>query len=789
MRKKEVIFILLLLLFTTGVFFYKTIFGGLIPFPGDLLVSEYSPWATHSYLGYTPGTFPSKVQYFDTIRQIYPWKTLSTSFIRDGQFPLWNPYSFSGAPLLANFQSAVFYPVTLIFLIFPQVFAWTISVLLQPLLAAFFTYLFARKIGLGKIGSFFAAIAFGFSLFMTVFLEYNTIGHTILWLPLVLYLVEKILEKPKFLHTVFFVGALSFAFLAGHLQIFAFIFIFVFMYVVLRAPIKRWLIFLPLFMISLGISAMQLLPTLELIGLSARVPQDYAFLIEKLLIQPDQLILFLSPDFFGNPATRNYLLSDSYPGNALYIGAIPVIFVFFAVSVFKKNSFVKFFAVASLVLVFLFVRTPATELFYRLNIPFFSTGSPTNAIFLLSFSLSVLAGFGIEQWLAKNEKIFIKIMLAMGAIFGGLWVFIFFLQTIISTRNFIYSTIIMVIFAAVFWAGLFTKKKKPAALLLIIITIFDLFYFFHKFNPFVPKELVFPQSPIFNWIKENADINRIWTYGGAIEANFTTQYGIFSPDGYDPLYPARYGEFIQSSKDGKIKTTFTNQTRSDAVIASGYGENDLIDNSYRLKILDMLGVKYILDRVESKSSEKTFPADRFSLLYDKEGWKIFENKGAAPRTFLVSDYKIFKNKEEFEFLFFAKDLDVSKTILLEEEPTGISSYLNDLSHLSRVQVLSYSPNDVVIQIESDNDQLLFLSDTYYPGWKAFIEPSAGSGQVETKIYRANYAFRAAVVPAGNHRVVFRYQPASLALGIKITIISVVAAGLFALFINRKKIFV
>lgn len=794
MKGREVGIALIFFIFVAALFFYKIFFQGLVPFPGDLLISEYNPWKTYSYLGYVPGSFPNKAQYFDTIRQLYPWKTLAIDFIKTGQIPLWNPYNFSGSPLLANFQSALFYPLNILHLVFSQITVWSILIILQPLLASFFTYLFARKIGIGKVGSSLASIAFSYSLFMTVFLEYNTIGHALVWLPLSLYLVEKLLEKLSPWRIIVFVLSIVSSFLSGHLQIFGFSFLFIFIYIVYRIVFQEWprrkklmslITFLTLLILSLGISSIQLFPTLELLNFSARVAQSYQFLIEKLLIQPYQAILFLSPDFFGNPVTRNYLIPDTYPGNALYIGLIPFIFSLFTIINLKKNRYLSFFLAISFILLLFLIRTPFTEIFYRLQIPFFSTGSPTNAIFLLSFSLSILSGFGLEKYLTKKHFFYRLILLFLGGLFSAFWLVVFTLHpSIISTKNFLYSTGLFILFAVLFFASdFFKKQKRTIVFLFLLLTIFDLFYFFQKFNPFVRRELVFPSAPIFEYLKDNAGINRFWGYGtAAVEANFATQYSLFSPDGYDPLYPARYGEFIQSSKDGKIQTQFTNQTRSDAIITPGYGEKDLSGNTYRLRILDLIGVKYVLDRAENRSTEKTFPQDRFKLIYEQDGWKIFENRKAAPRAFLTTNYQTFKTNEEFEKLFFSDRFDPTKKILLEEEvmigPGPIKG---------NAGLISYKPNSVMFQTESNIDSLLFLSDTYYPGWKAFIEPSMGSGQVETKIYRANYAFRAVLVPSGNHMVTFKYQPQSFFLGLKTTIISLILlVGLVFVLIWRKK---
>ena len=110
------------LLVLTGIcllFFYKTLIFGKIPFPGDLLLTQYGPWRHVSYSGYVAGAIPSKDQYFDVLRELYPWKTLVTESLKKGVFPLWNPYNFSGAPLLANYQSQVFYPLTFLYFIMP----------------------------------------------------------------------------------------------------------------------------------------------------------------------------------------------------------------------------------------------------------------------------------------------------------------------------------------------------------------------------------------------------------------------------------------------------------------------------------------------------------------------------------------------------------------------------------------------------------------------------------------------------------------------------------------------
>ncbi|OPY71289.1 MAG: Bacterial membrane protein YfhO [Syntrophorhabdus sp. PtaU1.Bin002] len=84
----------------------------------------------------------------------------------------------------------------------------------------------------------------------------------------------------------------------------------------------------------------------------------------------------------------------------------------------------------------------------------------------------------------------------------------------------------------------------------------------------------------------------------------------------------------------------------------------------------------------------------------------------------------------------------------------------------KVRLVSYKTDHVLIQYEADTDGFLYVSDTFYPGWKAYVDGK------ETKIYRANLAFRAVPAPKGNHTVSFRYIPLSFYSGLILTIIGI-----------------
>lgn len=774
-------FPVIILFLVSVLFFYKTIFFLKVPFPGDLLISEYSPFKYESYLGYNPGSYPNKAQYFDTARQIYPWKTFSIASIKNGEFPLWNPHNFSGAPLFANFQSAVLYPLNLLYFIFAQPFAWSLQIMLQPFLALLFTYLYLREIKRTKIASIFGSVTFSFSLFFTVYLEYNTILHSVLYLPLILFFIEKIYQKTKFIYLLGLSFSVVFSLFAGHLQVFVLILFFSFIYSLFKFfsfKKRSYLIFFAIvfgFGMGIGIGSIQLLPTIELIGSAARSNQPYKFLVETLLLQFKEIILIISPDFYGNPVSRNFLLSKSYPGSAIYCGVAPLIFAILSILSFKKEIYVKFFLIVIAITTVFIFRNPISEVFYKFNIPLFSSSSPANAIFLTTFSLSVLSAFGIELFLKSERKKVLYSLLIVSLLLVLGWIY-FALKFEMSLKNFLLSNAIFLSIASIVILSLFRGFRKYSAILIVLITLIDLFYFFNKFNPFVPAKSIYPRADIVSFLKEKQGINRHWGYGAAnIEPNFATQLSIYSPDGYDPLYPKLYGEFIQLSGNGRFPESFNNQTRSDAKVIQGFGEMDFFENKYRQKILDLLGVKFIIDRFDNGTSDRTFPVSRFRRIYNEGGWRVFENLNAVPRVFLASDYKVAPTKNDFEKTLFSDEFDPSNTIILNKD---LKQSLGKEEGF--VKLISYGGQNIKISTSSKSNKLLFISDTYYPGWKVSIDGR------KTEILRANYAFRAVFVPAGGHMVEFVFSPDSFKFGVKATIISLITLILGSVYFGKRK---
>lgn len=167
MKKKDIILVAVFLILVC--IYLRKLFLGMVPVPGNLLVWFFSPWKEVVWPQYPGGVFKQGLFGFDTIRQIYPWRWFTTGQLLSGNWPLWNPHQFSGAPHLANFQTAIFYPFNLLYLFLPSLFAWTFNFALQTIGAGVFMYLFARK-RFSRQAAFIAAVSWAFSVPLSVWL-------------------------------------------------------------------------------------------------------------------------------------------------------------------------------------------------------------------------------------------------------------------------------------------------------------------------------------------------------------------------------------------------------------------------------------------------------------------------------------------------------------------------------------------------------------------------------------------------------------------------------------------
>lgn len=591
--------------------FHRALLRGEAFVPADLLL-HVAPWRGERDRQNLPPPHAWNVLRYDGITQHYPWRLQTARAWRRGQLPLWNPYAFSadgGTPLWANSQSAPLYPPNLLFALAPAertgaVFGWLAA--LHLLIAACGTYRFARGTGLDRPPALLAATAFALSGPIVTWLSLPTFLSVICWLP---WLLEAIRGAHAGAGTsagrraALAAGALAgLALLGGHLQIAFYVLLYASLYALslglpaLRAGRVRPLPWLAA-ALALGalagmLAAPQVLPSLELSRISHRAgatPSADGYRAYAAAGLPARsLTTFLYPDFFGHPNRGTHwndsqnvdrenpqVRGNNYAEWAVYIGVAPLLLALLALllpwrrdeppPLRARRPFAALLAICLL----LAMGTPLVAPFYFLVPGFSQSGSPARILFTVTFSLAILAGFGLQALGAtlwsreqRGRALFFAVAALALMTAGGAQMAMRFNERLYPTLPFSarmedaapglwWGTLLLAGAAALSAAlpRLSPPRHRLAAAALGLLSAFDLLLWARDYNPTSPPDAVYPRTPGIVWLQANAGkaliapLNQGWSLGassprGAIlPPNALTVFGLHDIAGYDSLFP------------------------------------------------------------------------------------------------------------------------------------------------------------------------------------------------------------------------------------------------------------
>lgn len=706
-----ILFIILLV----SIFFKDFLIKGLIPIPADTIVGLYHPWRDEKWGDFSNGVPYKNFLITDPVRQQYPWKMLSINYLKNGQIPKWNPYTFSGSPLLANFQSGVFYPFNLIFFILPFNIAWGMFIILQFLLGGIFMYLYLKHIKLITEAALIGSIAFIFSGFFIAWSEWGNIVHTIIWVPLILLAKDKIIENGS----VKWISILIFSeismFFAGHIQIAFYCFLFTTIYLIikiwqkylkqiiingntnkLKHLIKILFPFIMIGSIVALITSIQWLSTLHYILLSARSVDQINWQQQGWFLPWQNLIQFIAPDFFGNPSTLNYWGVWNYGEFIGYIGIMPLIFAVYALFN-RKDKKTLFFGTTFFLSLLFTLPTFIAKIPFLLNLPFISTSQPTRLMSLIVLSLCILSALGIDLLLRKKDyRNLSKIIGTFFILYLCLWAFVLFGQKImignewannllIAKRNLIFPTIVFLGSATLYLGCVKIKSKNISNIfkgLLILLFCVDLFRFGWKFLPFTKEDWIFPNTKTIEFLqeKQKEGLFRIMSTDSRIfPPNFSIPYKIETVDGYDPLFLKTYAELIIASERGKPD------------ISPPFGFNRIITpHNFNSPVIDILNVKYVLSLNEINSHKLT-------KVFQEGETRVYENRKVLPRAFIIT-----------------------KNIPRDSVNDTFEIKASDINKIGTAMITEYSSKNLIINVNSTVSAMLIISQNYTPDWKVSI---------------------------------------------------------------------
>ncbi len=134
------------------------------------------------------GAVPARL---DNLIATIPWRSFARESLRAGELPLWNPHNFCGHPLLGFPATGFLYPVEWGMLLVGPLLWERVNVVLHHALACVFMFGFLRSIGVWRQGALLGAISFSVGAHLLFHIPWVRVGIPVVWLPLLLYLVER----------------------------------------------------------------------------------------------------------------------------------------------------------------------------------------------------------------------------------------------------------------------------------------------------------------------------------------------------------------------------------------------------------------------------------------------------------------------------------------------------------------------------------------------------------------------------------------------------------------------
>ena len=745
----------LLLLVLTAAYFYPVLSGGTVFVERDLGI------------------------YFIPPR--FLWVKLAKSFT----LPLWNPHNYSGIPLLATLQPGVLYPPHILYLVVPFPVAFDFLIIAHYFLAGLTTYLLLRFFNASREAGFTGAVTFMLSGYLLSLVSLPTHLFAISWLPLVMRSFLKYLSTARTRHVVTCAAFLTMEFLAGAPEI-AIVTVLALILTALFAPSAeglntsrfRTLSALGLVgLLFLLLSAVQLVPFLELEslsirrgGLGAREAALWSFGFRD-------FIQFFVDDAFG--AFRNlerYWQNQAWL-KTIYMGIAPfVLSLFYFLSRDRRRPLLLAFMVLSCVLA-LGGNIPLFPYLHRVA-PFDAIRYPVKFISLFVLVLALTAGLGLDRLKAGIEgedrltRIAVRILFFVGFFLALLWGFVSIFHgqayrildaggfkpasynaiedNLHNIRRFLFFSFLA---STLLLVSLRTGRTR---LLYGLICLVAADLFLANFGNYQTTQWrTYVSLPTFaETLSQGTPPDRYYLTGETDNEFYGFPY---NRSAVAPAYAAVYGLYtIGGSEVMKV--------------ASQDAFCDLIRNSSSIdkaaRFFGAAGVRYVISLRETQAPRfrllQTISAQTVKVAGHTETFTLYlyEYLGYPGRIFLAGAARFLPSDGEIAKALARKDADPGKELILYGTKGGSAGHG---SVRGRAWLVSYGPNRVEAGYDADSDCLLYLTDTYYPGWRAYVDGT------QTPIYRANLAFRAIEVPKGRHKVVFAYTPRSFYAGLLLTL--------------------
>ena len=756
--------------------------------------------------------------------------------IRAGHFPLWNPYVLCGMPTLSNIMSNLFSPFLPIYFAVKDPVTAYVFVMLLELCILGWAYMFMMRtcFDIDRLSAYVGAVVFmlcGYSMWLLNASLRSMFQDPLFLFPAAVALYVNLRRKPSFGRFILLTLVLLVSYLNcnGNILHFGYnavfltamdIFLFFFGETDIKTKLKTTVFLWSSIVVSLLLSAFQLLPFLEALSNSTRFSGEVVYTPQKLF---PIAISFIYPDIwpkfiFINKIGGFYGLKYGVFG---YCGIAAVILAMIG-AVYHKDRTKRFFIFVPLAYL---ITWPiyTTDAVQAVLPTFIRSGNHIYySAYLYAFCMAALAGLGFNVLRSQNihetlrSRVWayrfilfcaLSLMLIYVCSAAGILAFNIFmdrLKPIISAKlmailssgeefarsetfyrdkiDFIISTfktnsqlfvasslfkaagagcIILLICAS-------RRKKRIVLYALAGCVALDLIATDYQYLEFYPRDYYYEQTDEVRYIESKAeselfrvgvvfeDSNLFWRENP--DASFADFYD-YSFNVKGALHENiinRFGIQKIGGFDGMCPYR-QHSYFSHLDQIEGFGSHGIFLSKFDSLLLDLCNMRYVITRSEIDNP-------KIEKMFDGPRYTIYRNNNAMPRAYWVGTAQMVESDEAAIQQILSDNFDPKSSVVIVSNDKLLTPNQKSQSTESAIDINSYTPNKITISAQCEAGWIV-LTDPYYPGWKATVDNQP------VPIYPANGLFRAIMVPEGTHTIEFTYFPESMKKGVWIALAS------------------